>query len=333
MAASKKSLSTNPSPFRTLFKSLRANRRMATTVASIERSPNIVALEGPYSHEHVFVRGVRLHLATAGSPTDPLVLLIHGAFGGWYDYREVIAPLAAAGFHVAAIDLRGYGMSDKPPAGYDLRHAAGDISSVIAALGHDDAVLVGSDTGASIGWVSATMYPERVRGLVSLGAIHPSDMRRAMLLKPYLFMPDMARRMVFGVPTPLHRLAGISIPRAAQLEITRNTSVSFQRSNAFREIVKLRKKALGIDHTRGPIVRSNRFLTGTVPAKYTKTTVSVPVLILKLNTQRWEYLARLAHSRCHGKFHSLAIPGGFELPYWEKPTEFAHSIAEFARAL
>ncbi|MFP7365082.1 alpha/beta hydrolase [Corynebacterium callunae] len=333
MATSKKGLSTNPSSFRTWWKNLRAQRRMATTVASIERSPNIVALEGPFNHEHVFVRGVRLHLATAGSPTNPLVLLIHGAFGGWFDYREVISPLADAGFHVAAIDLRGYGMSDKPPAGYDLRHAAGDISSVIAALGHDDAILVGSDTGASIAWVSATMYPERVRGLVSLGAIHPSDMNRAMLLKPYLFLPDLGRRLVFGVPTPAYRLLSVAIARSSQREITSNTSVSFQRSNAFREITKLRKKALGIDHTLGAIVRTNRFLAGQGPAKHAKSLVSAPVLILKQNTQRWEYLAHLAKTRSCGKLHILSIPGGFELPYWENPAEFARGVEEFARGL
>ena len=59
-----------------------AKRRLSSTIASIERSPGIIALDGPFTHDHVSVRGIRLHLAEAGSPTKPLVLLIHGAFGG-----------------------------------------------------------------------------------------------------------------------------------------------------------------------------------------------------------------------------------------------------------
>lgn len=308
-------------------------RRLANTIASIERSPGIVALDGPFTHTHVSVRGIRLHLAEAGSPTDPLVLLIHGAFGGWYDFRDVIGPLAAAGFHVAAIDLRGYGMSDKPPAGYDLRHAAGEISSVIAALGHDSAMLVGSDSGASIAWATASVYPERVQGLVSLGAIHPLDMRRAIRRKPYLHLADLGRLITFRLPTLLHKLSPFSITSAARREISANTSPSYQRSNAFSDTVRLRKKALSIDHTTTPIIRTNRYLTGSLPSKNMRSTVSSPVWILKTNTRRWENLATMARSRVNGKLTTLAIPGGFELPYLEQPAEFADMLAGFARSL
>ena len=101
--------------------------------------PSTVELEGPYAHEFVHTRGIRLHVATAGDSSRPLVLLIHGAFGGWFDFQDVIAPLAQRGFHVAAVDMRGFGMSDKPPidAGQDIRTLVGDISGLIQALGHD----------------------------------------------------------------------------------------------------------------------------------------------------------------------------------------------------
>ncbi|WP_460490746.1 alpha/beta fold hydrolase, partial [Corynebacterium nasicanis] len=88
--------------------------------------PSVVELDGPFSHELVHTRGIRLHVATAGRPEDPLVLLLHGTFGGWFEFRRVIAPLAARGFRVAAVDFRGYGLSDRPPstAGDALRTAA-----------------------------------------------------------------------------------------------------------------------------------------------------------------------------------------------------------------
>ncbi|ALC04783.1 hypothetical protein CDES_01560 [Corynebacterium deserti GIMN1.010] len=310
----------------------KARRRMENTIASIERSPGIVALDGPFTHNHVSVRGIRLHLAEAGSPTAPLVLLIHGAFGGWYDFRGVIEPLSQQGFHVAALDLRGYGMSDKPPTGYDLRHAAGEINSVIAALGHDDALIVGSDIGASIAWATASLYPERVRGLVTMGAIHPTDMRRAILRNPYLYSADIARLTFFRLPTLLHKFFQFSIPRAARREITTNTSASFQRSKAFKDLVRLRKKALSIDHTMTPIIRSNRYLVGAMPSKNTHEGIDAPVLILRTNTRRWEHLSTVARARVNGQLITVATPSNVELPYLEQPAEFAETVAEFARS-
>ncbi|OZY79880.1 hypothetical protein CBG03_08805 [Streptococcus pyogenes] len=52
--------------------------------------PSVVELDGPFEHEFLHTRGIRLHAATAGNPDDPLVLLLHGSFGGWF--KQVKAP-------------------------------------------------------------------------------------------------------------------------------------------------------------------------------------------------------------------------------------------------
>ena len=78
---------------------------------SAKLSPSIVELDGPFQHGHVHTHGLRLHTVSAGSTTDPLIMLLHGAFSGWFEYRHIIAELADAGFHVVAVDLRGYGMT------------------------------------------------------------------------------------------------------------------------------------------------------------------------------------------------------------------------------
>ncbi|MGH6956861.1 MAG: alpha/beta fold hydrolase [Caulobacteraceae bacterium] len=57
---------------------------------------------------------VRLHLAEAGPEDGPLVLLLHGFPEFWLAWRAQVEALAAAGFHVAAPDQRGYNLSDKP---------------------------------------------------------------------------------------------------------------------------------------------------------------------------------------------------------------------------
>ena len=121
------------------------------------RSPRVVELEGDFTHEMLHTRGLRLHAATAGDPADPLILLLHGTFGGWFDYADVLAPLAARGFHVAALDLRGYGMSDKPAqrGGDEMLMSVGDVKGAVLTLGHRNAVLVGADTGGSVAWAAA----------------------------------------------------------------------------------------------------------------------------------------------------------------------------------
>ncbi|MFC2623735.1 MAG: alpha/beta fold hydrolase, partial [Propionibacterium acidifaciens] len=52
--------------------------------------------------------------------------------------------LAQAGHRVAALDLRGFGGSDRPPSGYDLVTLAQDLAAVVRSLGHERAVVVGA---------------------------------------------------------------------------------------------------------------------------------------------------------------------------------------------
>lgn len=114
--------------------------------------------------------GIRLRAALAGS--GPLVVLIHGFPEGWYSWRHQIAALAAAGYRVAAPDVRGYGGSDRPAAieAYSLKTLAADIAGLIDTLGAQQAVVVGHDWGAPITYCTALFHPDRVRAVVGLSA-------------------------------------------------------------------------------------------------------------------------------------------------------------------
>ena len=147
-------------------------------------SPNAVALDGEFRHDMVHTRGLRLHAATAGNPADPAIVLLHDAYTCWADFKDVLPLLGNLGLHAIAVDLRGYGMSDKPPMGHDLRHLCGDIAGAIRTLGHDKAHIVGMGTGATLAWTMATGYPDHVASITSCGAIHPIDMRRATFTHP-----------------------------------------------------------------------------------------------------------------------------------------------------
>jgi pimeloyl-ACP methyl ester carboxylesterase len=82
-----------------------------------------------------------------------------------------MGPIAEAGFTTCAIDVRGYGGSDKPPQieAYDLQSLVGDVAGVIQALSPDaPAVVIGHDWGAPIAWNTALIRPDLVRAVSGL---------------------------------------------------------------------------------------------------------------------------------------------------------------------
>ncbi|MEH3045981.1 alpha/beta fold hydrolase [Sphingomonas adhaesiva] len=112
---------------------------------------------------------LRLRVAVEGE--GPLVVLVHGFPESWYSWRHQLGPLAQAGYTAAAIDVRGYGGSDKPHAveAYDLAAITADVAGVADALQPGvPAILLGHDWGAPIVWNSALSRPERFRAVAAL---------------------------------------------------------------------------------------------------------------------------------------------------------------------
>ncbi|HEY1246780.1 MAG TPA: alpha/beta hydrolase [Hyphomicrobiaceae bacterium] len=120
----------------------------------------------------VEANGIRLRVALSGK--GPLVVLVHGFPESWYSWRHQIPTLAAAGYRVAAPDVRGYGGSDKPEAieAYAIGEMCADIAGLIEALGEERAILVGHDWGAPIVWNTALFHPEKVRAVIGLSVPH-----------------------------------------------------------------------------------------------------------------------------------------------------------------
>jgi pimeloyl-ACP methyl ester carboxylesterase len=144
--------------------------------------PSSVRLPGPWKHRSVSANGIRLHVTECGD--GPLVVLLHGFPEFWWAWRHQLVALAAHGHRAVAVDLRGYGDSDKPPRGYDLWTLAGDVAGLIRALGEPRADVVGHGWGGMIGWTVTALHPRLVRSLAVLGAPHPLAVRRAVLRDP-----------------------------------------------------------------------------------------------------------------------------------------------------
>lgn len=152
----------------------RSEREVAATTDAPANAPG----------ESTFVEGngVRLHAVAAGPTDGPLVLLLHGFPEFWYAWRDLIRPLADAGFRVVAPDQRGYNRSDKPDAvgAYHLDALAGDAVRLIRAVDRESAAVVGHDWGALVGWWTALHYPSRVDCLCAMNVPHPTALRRAL---------------------------------------------------------------------------------------------------------------------------------------------------------
>ncbi len=115
------------------------------------------------------VGDVSLRCAIEGS--GPLAILVHGFPESWYSWRHQLGPLADAGFTACAIDVRGYGGSDKPLQieDYTLERIAGDLVGLADVLSPDALpVLIGHDWGAPIVWNTALTNPDRFRAVAGL---------------------------------------------------------------------------------------------------------------------------------------------------------------------
>ena len=119
---------------------------------------------------YVAANGIRLFCVESGPTAGPLVLLVHGWPEFWWAWRRQLPVLGAAGYHAVAVDLPGYGRSDKPDAVYDEAWVNTCLAEAIPALGHDRAVMVGHDWGGLLVWPFARRFPERTAAVVGVNA-------------------------------------------------------------------------------------------------------------------------------------------------------------------
>ena len=157
-----------------------------------------VQIDGPWTHRAVSAGGTRFHIAEAGD--GPLVLLLHGFPEFWWSWHNQLVSLPAAGYRAVAVDLRGYGGSDKPPRGYDLVTLASDAAGLIRALGEANAVIAGHDWGGLLAWTMAVYHPKVVQRLVAVSAPHPLRLRQAIREDPR--GQGWASRDMFGFQLP-----------------------------------------------------------------------------------------------------------------------------------
>jgi pimeloyl-ACP methyl ester carboxylesterase len=154
------------------------------------QDPSVTRIGGPWRHLDIHANGIRFQVveaAPAGQDAStpltarPLVIMLHGFASFWWSWRHQLRGLSGA--RLVAVDLRGYGGSDKPPRGYDGWTLAGDTAGLIRALGHTSATLVGHADGGLVCWATSVLHPRLVRAIAVISSPHPAALRRSALTR------------------------------------------------------------------------------------------------------------------------------------------------------
>lgn len=127
--------------------------------------------------------GTRIHYTAQGE--GPLIVAVHG-FPDYHGSWDSLLPYLTDGYRVAAMDLRGYNLSDQPETeeAYDMRLLCADILAVIKAEGENTAILLAHDLGAGIAWQIAIHAPQFAHRLIILSVPHPALFRQEIGQNP-----------------------------------------------------------------------------------------------------------------------------------------------------
>lgn len=283
--------------------------------------PSVVRINGPWRHLDVHANGIRFHVVEAESsvPDGPLVILLHGFGSFWWAWRHQLRGITGA--RVVAVDLRGYGGSDKPPRGYDGWTLAGDTGGLIRALGHTSAVLVGHADGGLVCWATSVLHPRLVRAIALVSSPHPSALRRTALTRR-----DQGRAL-------LPSLLAYQLPRWPEHVLTRHdaddlealvrgrASGKWQASEDFAETIAHMRRAIRIpgaahcalEYQRWA-VRSQLRGEGRRFMKQMNRQLGIPLLHMRGDADPYVLSAPVERTQRyapHGRFVSLSGAGHF----------------------
>jgi len=140
----------------------------------------------PHSENSHFVHvdGATIHYQEFGDISKPTLILIHGYTASVFSWHSTAPRIAENGFHVIAIDLLGFGYSEKPTwFDYSITSQARMIARFMNRLGIGRATIVGSSYGGAVAATLALDYPERVEKLVLVDAVCNDAVKNHPILK------------------------------------------------------------------------------------------------------------------------------------------------------
>lgn len=127
------------------------------------------------THSYVKIKGVKFHYVEAGDVGKPLLLLLHGFPDCWLSWREQISALAEH-HRVVAIDLKGFGDSDKPAykRSYKIEIIIDELRQFISTFEVDKCSIIGHDLGGLLGWYMVALHGDMISRFIAISSPHPN---------------------------------------------------------------------------------------------------------------------------------------------------------------
>jgi len=146
----------------------------------------------------VAIRGDRIHYIKQGQ--GPPVILVHGFACSTFTWRALI-PLLSPNYTVYAVDLLGFGLSDKPPdADYSFGAQAKRIISFMEAVRVPSAYLVGHSMGGAVAACTAAAAPSKINKLVIIAGAVFHGTPPAVLQHLFFPLDKLTARVLYARP-------------------------------------------------------------------------------------------------------------------------------------
>jgi pimeloyl-ACP methyl ester carboxylesterase len=256
------------------------------------------------SHNHKIRVGTLEIFAEEDGEGSPALVFLHYWGGSRRTWSEVIAQLSKR-FRCIAVDLRGWGRSDRPASDYNLFAQADDVEGVIAALMVKDFVLVGHSMGGKIAQILAGRRPVGLRAVVLIAPAPPTPLR----------VPDAQKQsMIASYTTP------DGIGDALKIIIQRPLTIA--------QRLQVTEDSLG-----GAEAAKVEWISQGMPLDISKqaSSINVPVCVIAGSADQVEKEAVLRKALLplipQAKF--VTIEGVGHLSPLEGPTEVAEAISAF----
>jgi pimeloyl-ACP methyl ester carboxylesterase len=155
--------------------------------------------------------GVQLHVVETGNPRGRPIVFLHGASQCWLQWSRQMESSLAEHHRLIALDMRGHGLSDKPPTGYDdAKQWAADVNAVIQALNVDHPVLSGWSYGPLLFLDYIRHYgQDAVGGLHFVGAVSKLGTEQAVSVLTPEFLTVVPQFLSTETETTVRGLEGL----------------------------------------------------------------------------------------------------------------------------
>ena len=275
--------------------------------------------------------GVKIHYHTAGE--GPLLIMIHGIGGFWFDWRHQI-PTLSKHYKVVVMTQRGFNLSDQPVGVEEYTEAkiAGDIDALITHFGQQKAILMAYDSGGFHAWYFAMHFPEKVDSIVTFGSYHPATVVREFATNPrqqenaeyarnYQELPDSAERMAKARLDPNAPMRPYDTPEVhrMRMEAYKRSSfdamINFYKANWPRAPYSMTMNIVGGNLSNYPKVK--------VPTLIVFGREDRPVVVEGLN-DLWQWVDQ--------ELTMVVVPGVGHNPQWEVPEYTTPRVLDWLQA-